>query len=74
MGKRHVEKTEFQVAKHPNCSPPNGPSVPSIIPALAEYVGDEVMPHSSRPWREASFPTPQPHVLSGRPSFDVLVI
>lgn len=28
--------------------PPTGPSVPSIIPALAEYVGDEVMLHSSK--------------------------
>lgn len=48
---------EFQVAKHPNCSPPRGPSLLSVISILA--VGDEVMPHSfSRCW-EASFSTPQ---------------
>lgn len=38
VGKRRVWKTKFQVAKHPNCSPPNGPSVPSIILSLAGYV------------------------------------
>lgn len=49
-GKRHVWETEFQVAKHPNCSPPNGPSVHSIISTLAEYGRDEVMLHSSSQW------------------------
>ena len=50
VGKRHVWKTEFQVAKHPNCSPlPVAPSVPSIISRPAGYVRDEVMLHSSRP-------------------------
>lgn len=48
------------MAKHPNCSPPNGPSVPSVIPTLAEYVRDEVTLHSSSQWWEASFSTPPP--------------
>lgn len=48
------------MAKHPNCSPPIGPLVPSIIPTLAECVRDEVMLYSSSQWWEASFSTPQP--------------